>query len=239
MLHGLAGHSGEWQGSAQWLVERHRVFALDQRGHGRSERRPADVSRDAYVADAVAAIDRFDLAPVVLVGQSLGGHTAFLVAARRPDVVKGLVVAEASAGGPDRDAPARTREALAAWPVPFSSRMAALQFFGGHGAAARSWVDGLEHRQDGLWPRFEVDVMVESLREVADRSYWSEWDQIECPTLVVRAEHGTLPRAEAENMERRLAGARLVEISGAGHDLHLDSPERWRESVERFMEELA
>lgn len=40
LLHGLAGHAEEWSETASWLTGDHRVFALDLRGHGRSERRP-------------------------------------------------------------------------------------------------------------------------------------------------------------------------------------------------------
>ncbi|MER7516993.1 alpha/beta hydrolase [Streptomyces sp. NPDC126499] len=91
LLHGLAGHAGEWDGVARRLrADGHRVVALDQRGHGASERYPRDVSRAAYVADVLAVIDRLDLAGTVLVGQSYGGHAALLTAAAtartpRPD----------------------------------------------------------------------------------------------------------------------------------------------------------
>ncbi|MEU7020770.1 alpha/beta hydrolase [Streptomyces sp. NPDC046203] len=59
----------------------HRVVVLDQRGHGASERRPRDVTREAYVADILAVIDRLGLHRPVLIGQSYGGHTALLAAA--------------------------------------------------------------------------------------------------------------------------------------------------------------
>ncbi|MER7577568.1 alpha/beta fold hydrolase [Streptomyces sp. NPDC126514] len=51
MLHGLAGHAGEWDATARRLRSRYRVVAVDQRGHGSSERHPQDVSR---VADVMA-----------------------------------------------------------------------------------------------------------------------------------------------------------------------------------------
>jgi pimeloyl-ACP methyl ester carboxylesterase len=51
LLHGLAGYAGEWVRSAELLCREYRVFALDQRAHGSSTRRPKDMSRDAFVAD--------------------------------------------------------------------------------------------------------------------------------------------------------------------------------------------
>src|SRR6266511_2165482 len=75
LLHGLAGHAAEWAETAGWLTAYHRVLALEQRGHGRSDRAPTDVSRAAYVIDAVAVIEALALQPVILIGESLGGHT--------------------------------------------------------------------------------------------------------------------------------------------------------------------
>lgn len=72
LLHGLAGYAGEWSGTAAWLTARARVVALDARGHGASEREPADVTRAAHVEDAVDAIDRIGAGPVVVVGNHLG-----------------------------------------------------------------------------------------------------------------------------------------------------------------------
>jgi pimeloyl-ACP methyl ester carboxylesterase len=51
LLHGLAGLAEEWTETASWLVRSHRVLAPDARGHGRSDRNPADVFRAAHVAD--------------------------------------------------------------------------------------------------------------------------------------------------------------------------------------------
>src|SRR3954469_4407894 len=92
LLHGLAGHAEEWAQTASWLTARCHVVALDARGHGRSTRRPTDVSRDAGVADAAFVIERLALQPAVVVGQSLGGLTALSLAARRPGAVRGLVL---------------------------------------------------------------------------------------------------------------------------------------------------
>ena len=56
LLHGLAGHAGEWLGTMRHLFPRCRTVALDQRGHGRSTRMPDDLSRDAFVDDVAAVI---------------------------------------------------------------------------------------------------------------------------------------------------------------------------------------
>src|SRR5689334_10962810 len=90
LAHGLAGHAGEWDGTAAWLGRTHRVVAPDARGHGRSGRRTGGVSRTACVDDLAHWIELLGVAPAVVIGQSLGGHTAFLLAARRPELVRAL-----------------------------------------------------------------------------------------------------------------------------------------------------
>jgi pimeloyl-ACP methyl ester carboxylesterase len=233
LLHGLAGNAREWYQTASWLVGSHRVYAFDARGHGESERRPGDLSRAAYVADVVFWLDELDLAPVRLVGQSLGGHTAFLVAARHPDLVRSLVVAESTPAAAPQF-PQTVRRWLESWPVPFESREAAIAFFGGESLWARGWASGLEASADGLRPRFEVDVMVASLDEIATTSFWDDWSRVRTPSLIVRAENG-VPRDDALRMTEMQPDAQLVEIAQAEHDVHLDKPIEWRKAVDAFL----
>jgi pimeloyl-ACP methyl ester carboxylesterase len=127
LVHGLAGHAEEWSETAGWLRESRHVFALDLRGHGRSDTRPADVSPTALRDDVCLALDRIGR-PALLLGQSLGGRIAILAAAARPELVECLVVAEA---GPDGSADggalkaAEVEAGLGAWPVPFADHAAA------------------------------------------------------------------------------------------------------------------
>jgi pimeloyl-ACP methyl ester carboxylesterase len=241
LLHGLAGYAGEWASTAEWLTKRCRVVALDARGHGASERFPADVSRAAHVADAAFAIDELALGPVVVVGQSLGGQAAILLAAQCPDLVRRLVLADAGpgGGGDERAVEANLadlRSALERWPVPFASREAAVEFFGGPSPSAEAWVDGLEHRDGGWRPRFDVDVMVRTLREASGRAYWEEWERIACPVLVVRA--GDASHLSAADARAMAARAQVVELAGAGHDLHLERPAEWRDALSVFLDSL-
>jgi pimeloyl-ACP methyl ester carboxylesterase len=238
LLHGLAGHSGEWAQTAGWLCRTHHVWALDQRGHGRSERFPLDISPAAYVADVVGLVERLDAGPVVLVGQSLGGQTAFLVAAERPDLVHALVVAEASPAGGGQPRAREVGERLASWPVPFKTREQAIDFFGGPSLGAQAWADGLERRDDGWWPAFDAQVLERTLREAEGEEYWDRWESIRCPTLVVRAERGIVAREEVHEMVRRLPQARSAELAAAEHDLHLDRPAEWGAAVLRFLGDL-
>ncbi|MGW0545959.1 alpha/beta fold hydrolase [Streptomyces altiplanensis] len=235
LLHGLAGHAAEWDALAELLAPTHHVIAYDARGHGTSTRRPPSVSRASYVRDVLAVIDGLSLGPVSLVGQSMGGHTAMLTAAAHPDRVASLTLIEAGPKGPDPGLPATIADWLASWPVPFPSRSAAAEFFGG-GAAGRAWAAGLEERPDGWHPRVDRDVMVATVAENAERDFWAEWDGIRCPTLVVRGAQGWMPRAEAEEMRaRRPLSTRTEVIPDAAHDVHLDNPRALHATLTAFL----
>jgi pimeloyl-ACP methyl ester carboxylesterase len=234
LLHGLAGNALEWAATAEGLLGDHRVLALDGRGHGRSTRHPPSVTPDDAVADVVTLIEVARLAPVALVGQSLGGLTALLVAGRRPDLVRALVVAEAS---PAATAPADVEDVrlwLESWPLPFASVEEAEAFFGGSADSARAWASGLERRGDGWWPRFDATVVTEMLTATVGVDYWPEWNRIAAPTLVVRGSHGDLRAADANEMVARIRHGELVELD-AGHDVHLDALEGWRKAVKGFL----
>jgi pimeloyl-ACP methyl ester carboxylesterase len=192
------------------------------------------VCRAAHVADLEQWLNELDVGPVRLVGQSLGAHTAFLTAARHGNLVSALVVAESTpAAGPDFSEAVRSW--LESWPVPFRSREAAITFFGGDTLWARGWMSGLQSSPDGLMPGFDVDVMVASLDEVAETSYWEDWSNVRAPTLVVRAENG-VPRDAVLRMIEAQPRAQLVEIAKAKHDVHLDKPIEWRKAVDAFLQ---
>jgi pimeloyl-ACP methyl ester carboxylesterase len=152
-----------------------------------------------------------------------------------------VLVDATPAGGGDgvEETVAATAAALREWPTSFGSRADAEAFFAerfGKGLAAEAWASGLEHTPTGWQPRFDVEVMAQTLREAISVPSWDEWDSIRCPTLVVRAGKGMTDPETAGEMVERLPGARLVEIAEAAHDLHLDRPDEWREALICFLD---
>lgn len=213
LLHGLAGRMSEWDALLPALLANaHRVVMYDARGHGESTRRPADMSREAAVRDAVTVIRELGLKgeegtePLTLVGQSLGGHTAFLTAAAHPESLDALILVEAGPGAPNPGLPAE----IAAW---------------------------LDH-----WDHRDRATMLAAIAEPAEVSYHSQWAATTCPTLVVRGANGTMPADDAEAMPTargpRAAATRLAVIDDAGHDVHLDQPHRLAATMTEFLNSL-
>lgn len=91
LLHALGDSRADWAPVMARFAREHRVHAVDLRGHGDSDR-PGAYSFRAMCADVVAMLDGLGLSDVRLVGHSMGGVVAYLVALARPDLVTRLVV---------------------------------------------------------------------------------------------------------------------------------------------------
>ncbi|MEU6913154.1 alpha/beta fold hydrolase [Streptomyces olindensis] len=234
LLHGLAGHQGEWDDLAARLsADGHRVVTYDARGHGASTRTPPTTTRAAHVQDAVTLIEELALAPVTLVGQSLGGHSAMLLAASHPHLVTSLILVEAGPGGPAPDLPAQIAGWLDSWPTPFPSLDEATTFLG-----HEAWTKTLEQREDGWHPAFDRTTIISTVAELATTAYWPEWSRITCPTLLIQGEHGTMPPEEPATMLTQRPDTKVVRIPHAAHDVHLDQPDRLHEAIRTFLLDL-
>ncbi len=239
LLHGLAGSSRELEATAAALADEWRVVLVDQRGHGLSTRRPRDLSRRAFVEDVVAVVEACVPGQrVLLVGQSMGAHTAFVTAASRPDLIAGLVVLEGHVDGTDRpEEAAELGRYFASWPLPFPDETAARQFLGSD-PIVDAWIADFEETPGGLRPRFDADVM-ERIIAAVHESRWAEWEQLAVPVLTVFAERGMFSEERRQELIRRNPRARRVDIPGAGHDAHLDSHDAWIAVLRSGLRDLA
>ncbi|MFG2329574.1 alpha/beta fold hydrolase [Streptomyces sp. NPDC048604] len=244
LLHGLMGRASHWAPTARWLSARHRVIALDQRGHGRSAK-PAGgpFTREAYVADAAAAVEQLGLGPVTLVGHSMGALTAWQLAAERPDLVRALVVCDMRASALGAASQREWADWFRSWPVPFPTLAAVRKWFGEddpwverpNPARGEFFAEVMTESADGWRPVFDPAQMLTSRETWVHDAHWDSLAQVRCPTLVVRGLDGELGRAEAQEMVRVLPHGAYAEIPDAGHLLHYDHPEAWREAIEPFL----
>jgi pimeloyl-ACP methyl ester carboxylesterase len=233
ILHGLAGSSREFLPTAQSLRDR-KVVVVDQRGHGHSTRIPVDTTRAAFVDDVARIIEAERIGPVDLVGQSMGAHTAMLVAACYPELVRRLVLLEGNEGGGSEADSAALGDYFRGWPVPFVSRADAVIALG-DGSLARAWIADLETRADGLYPRFDAEVMAAiSSGMVAPR--WQEWETVTAPTLVLYAENGMFTEDQKSRFVSGRPGVTRVDLAGASHDAHLDAFESWITAIRGFLD---
>ncbi|HEY3366763.1 MAG TPA: alpha/beta hydrolase [Symbiobacteriaceae bacterium] len=238
-LHGLYGRGALWAGPAAWLTAHFRVVALDQRGHGHSDKPDDAYSRDHYVNDAIATIEQLRLGPVYLLGHSMGALNAWVLAARRPDLVRGLVLEDMTAATAKPGDGKWAGQWLNTWPVPFPTMAAVRAFFAAlRPGLADHFMEVMAEGPDGYRPLFQREHMVQSAAGIDTKDWWEELDQVQCPTLVVKGGKSEFRREDLQEMARRLRHGEYAEVAGAGHTVAFDQPEGYRAVVEPFLLKL-
>lgn len=94
LLHALGEDGTNWDGVTTAFAGSRRVYAPDLRGHGRSGW-PGTYSFELMRDDVLGLLDVLDLDRVSLVGHSMGGAVAYLVAEAHPELVDRLVIEDA------------------------------------------------------------------------------------------------------------------------------------------------
>jgi len=240
LLHGLFGRATTWHETARWLTPHFRVVGLDQRGHGLSDKPAQGYSMEQYVADAERAITKLGLGPTVIIGHSMGALIAWLLAARRPDLVRGLVLVDMTPATTQPGDGARVTNWLDTWldtwPVPFASMADVRTYFASlRPGLADYFVEVMTEADDGYRPLFQTEHMRQSATAIDEKDWWSELAQVQCPTLVVRGSESEFRRDELQRMAQAIPGAAYTEVDGAHHTVAHDQPERWRAAVEPFL----
>ncbi len=111
-LHYWGGSSRTWRRVTDILSKSHRTFATDHRGWGHSDAPPSGYGLTELAADAQSVIDALNLRHYVLIGHSMGGKVAMLMASRQPQGLAALVLVAPSPPQP-MSMPAEAREAMA------------------------------------------------------------------------------------------------------------------------------
>ena len=107
LLPGTGRTASGWDAVAAGLAARRDVHAVDMRGHGASDW-PGVYDLSLFAADVIGVLESLDEAPVDLIGHSLGGLVACLVAADRPGLIRRLVLEDIGVPHPREPAtPAR------------------------------------------------------------------------------------------------------------------------------------
>jgi pyruvate dehydrogenase E2 component (dihydrolipoamide acetyltransferase) len=104
LLHGFGADLNSWMFTQPVLAEGRRVLALDLPGHGGSRRDVGNGDAAALSGAVEGFLVALDPGPVHLVGHSMGGAIAALLAARRPDLVRTLTLIAPAGLGPDINA---------------------------------------------------------------------------------------------------------------------------------------
>lgn len=235
LLHGGGANSHWWDHIADELGEGFHVVAIDFRGHGDSDY-PDRVESGAFARDLEGLLDHLDAPDAVMVGHSMGAHVA-LGAASRDFRIRAVVALEFSRGG-EWGERRRTRLALASRRTYATLAEAKRRF---------QFLPDAPNAAEDL----RYDIASHSVREEGDGRFGFKFDarwfglgrgappafeRIACPVLLVRGSNSSLLTAEAaRDLVDEIPDARLVEISGAGHNVHIERPSEVLNAAKAFL----
>jgi len=239
--HGLLWSTEQFAPQIAALRARYRCVAWDHRGQGRSGADHREhIGMELVWQDAVHLLETVVKAPVHFCGLSMGGFVAMRMAARRPDLVRSLILLETS---PDPEpmenvgryrllswvsrliGPRVTRKQIA--PIMLGKTILADP---SRRADVERFVELMARRRD-IW---------RAVNGVIDRSaIHGELPRITAPTLIlVGDEDVATPHTKAERIAAAIPGARLVTIPHAGHSSPVEEPARVTAEIEQFLRAL-
>ena len=250
LLHTLRTQLDMFQKVVPELAKRFRVYALDYPGHGFSDIPKGDYSAEFFVAAVAHFLDQLDIKDAVVVGESIGGAIALLLAARRNRRVRGVVAVnpyDYDGGRGIRRSSALANLLFGVNNVPvLGATVTRLRQY----PIVKKVLEGGVYRKEAL-----PSTLARELYEVGNRRghyrafmslvrHWPSWERarveyvnIDGPTLLLYGDHDWSRMTEREAARRAIPGTEMRVIKDAGHFLSLDAPREFVQAVVGFAEQ--
>lgn len=239
--HGLLLSGRMFESQVRVLRDRYRCVTFDFRGQGQSEVTASGYDMDSLTEDAGGLIEALGCAPCHFVGLSMGGFVGMRLAARRPALLRSLVLLETSADPEAAENVGRYRllNLVARWlgVRPVAGRVMKILF-------GREFLE--DPARDPLKEEWRRRLLANNrigitraVTGVIDRAgVYDEIGRIVLPTLIIVGEIDVAtPSAKAERIRERIPGSRLVVIPGAGHSSTIEEPEAVNQALIEFLDE--
>ena len=232
LLHGYSDSSFSYSTVLPLLDGKYRVYVLDQRGHGESDRPANAYALSQFAADVVAFMDFMNIDKATIAGHSMGSFVAQHVAVAAPERVKRMVLSGSATTIRNSVVTELQREVNALTdPIPekfvrdFQVGMAFQQM-------PDDFVKGVVKDSLNIPARVWREVMTEMLSSKAH----VELGKIKVPTLILWGDKETVfPRSEQDALLAALPNARLKVYEDTGHAMHWERPERFAKDLQEFM----
>ena len=211
-----------------------RALAMDQRGHGDSEKPAEGYSLAAFADDVTAFLDALGLPSAVLVGSSSGGYVAQQVAVSSPERVRGLVLVGAPRSLRGRPSFADEVDRLAD-PIDRPWVRGSLTWFPRFHDVPEWYIE--DRVDDGV--RMPARVWRQALAGLTEATPPTEGGTINTPTLIIWGGRDCLlPRTDADALAAAIPGSRLVIYPDTGHLVLWEEPARIASDLTAFVTHL-
>ena len=231
-IHGYCQSAAYWEPTLERLAQLGaRGIAVDLPGFAYSANSPGPYTMEG-LADALALfLDGRRLAPVVLVGGSMGGVIAQHFALRHPGHVLRLLLVATGAYTADSEGALAKADALAAaaW-----GEDAVTPIINGFFWRSPPGLDLARLRQ--IAAMATQAAAIEAARSNAKSRTLERLSEIRAPTLIIQGRHDRVRTSEhGAEMRDRIPGARLEVLEGSGHTPHLEEPEAFHRIALPFL----
>ena len=224
-----------WDEVVSRLRDRYRMVLYDKRGHGLSEATPAPYALSDHVDDLGALLDHLDIKRAAIVGLSVGGLIAQGLAAKRPDLVAALVLADTAhrigtEARWDERIDTVTEKGIAAiadgvlrtWFTPAFHAHGNPDLVGFHTMLIRTSLDGYL----GTCAALRDADLTESTRA------------LDLPVLcIVGDQDGSTSPALVRSMADLIGGAQFQIVENAGHLPNVEQPQAFKDLILAFLEQ--
>lgn len=239
ILHGLFGSGSNWLSIARHLSRMRRVILVDLRNHGLSPH-VTEMHYAAMVADVINLFDKIGLSSVDLLGHSMGGKVAMLLAMRHADRVHRLLVADIAPVSYPMNEHDQVLHALLALDLDrITSRQQAFEHLEDSIPSPHTRQFLLTNLRSapgaGLQWRIPLSILHQALPELG-RFPVDISARHPGPALFLRGEHSRyVGEKQAKTVTDWFPDADLETLPGTGHWLHADDPETFTDLVEAFL----
>jgi N-formylmaleamate deformylase len=236
LLHGLMGSGACWTPLARALERDFDVVMPDARGHGGSSAPHDGYRYDDLASDVVGFIRGLELSRPALLGHSMGGMTAALVASRRAGTIRSLILVDPTFLSPERQREVRDSDVAEQHRRALGLRRSDLV------AQARA---RHPHRSPEL-VELQADARLKTRLDAFEvltppsPAYRDVVGAIDVPSLLVIGDSSPVVTLEMATELRSLNSClRIEQVRDAGHGLPFEQPERLEEVVASFLRERA
>jgi pimeloyl-ACP methyl ester carboxylesterase len=235
LLHGLIGNGACWTPLARSLENEYDLVMPDAMGHGNSSTPLHGYRYEDHAADVIGLIGGLGLCAPVLLGHSMGGMTAALVASLTAGTIRGVVLVD-----PTFLSPQRQREVCDGDVAAQHRRL-----------LTQDKCDVLAHlrmRHPHRTPeiveltasaRLQTRMSAFDVLTPPNPEYRQLMSTIEVPILFVIGDAGVVSPEAASELQGLNSRIRVELIPGAGHGVHYDQPKRFEAVVRSFLDSLA
>ena len=240
LCHGFSDSGMCWAPVAMELQGLYDLIMPDARGHGLSDQPETGYNMPMMSSDLAHMIRSLDLDRPVLIGHSMGGYVASLVAADYPEAVRGVILEDP---GYSAD-PHVSDEQMATRLQAAEARLRDYQSLTHEELLARlhsnhpTWSD--EEVRYCADARLQLTTKIAQLHTARSERWQDVVARIQCPVLMLTADvelGGIVTPAMAEEAVALCPTLRVEHVTGAGHAIRREQPEAFMDAVRRFLAE--